>query len=50
MAQWFENLTSTHEDKSSIPGLGEWAKDLALPQVWCRLQMRLRSSVAVAMA
>ena len=33
---------------ASIPGLGQWVKDLALPQLWCRSQMRLRSGVAVA--
>ena len=33
MVQQVKNLTSNHDDESSIPGLTQWVKDLALPQV-----------------
>jgi len=31
MVQWLTNPTSNREAESSIPGLAQWVKDLALP-------------------
>ena len=42
MTQWLTNLTSIH-DTSSIPGLAQCVEDLALPELWYRLQTKLGS-------
>ena len=48
MVQHVTNPASINEDVGLIPGFAECVKDPALPQLWCRLQMQLRSNLAVA--
>ena len=43
MAQWLTNLTSIHEDTSSIPGLVSGLKIWCCHELWCRSQTQLRS-------
>ena len=42
------NPTNIHENVALKPGLTQWVKDLACRELWCRLQTRLGSCVAVA--
>ena len=58
MAQWLTNPTRNHEVVGSFPDLAQWAEDPAVSglqptlccELWCRLQTRLGSHVAVAVA
>ena len=33
VGQWVKDPNSIHEDMGLIPGIAQWVKDLALPQV-----------------
>ena len=44
------NPTRIHEDVGLTPGLTQWVKDPALPELWCRSQTQLGSDVSVAVA
>ena len=52
VAQWLMNPTGNHRVAGFIPGLSlyPWVEDLVLLWLWCSLQTRLRSCVAVALA
>ena len=37
MAQQVKNPNNIHEDVCLIPGLTQWVKDLALPELQCKV-------------
>ena len=49
VAQWLTNPTRNHEVAGSIPALARWVRIRRCRELWCRLQTRLRSRVAVAL-
>ena len=42
MAQWVNDPACLYGIAGLIPGLEQWVKNLALPQLWCRSQMRFK--------
>ena len=48
VAQWLTNQTSIHEDTGSILALLSGLRIQLCHELWCGLQMWLRSCVAVA--
>ena len=49
-AQQLTNRTRTPEDPDLIPDLTPWVGVQRCGELWCRLQMQLRSPVALVMA
>ena len=50
VAQRLTNPTRKHEVAGSVPALAQWLTIRHCRELWCRLQMRLGSRVAVALA
>ena len=50
VAQWLTNPTRNHEVAGSVPALAQWVNDpRRCRELWCRLQTRLGSCIAVAL-
>jgi len=49
VAQWLTNLTRNHEVGCSISGLPSGLRIRHCHELWCRSQMRLGSSIAMAL-
>ena len=50
VAQWLMNPTRNHEVAGSVPALVSGLRIRRCRELWCRLQTRLGSCVAVALA